>query len=222
VTKFKILFFVLTTSITTGCVNIDKSQTNYKFDDKSSLHAIRWQGVVKQDLDFSCGIASIATVLKYHFGEKNINERDLLRGFVENLTDEELSEVFKKGASLAQLGDIFLGRGFTIRNWRLEIKDLKELSSVLPIIVYLEKPDFKHFAVIKGVSDFQVFLADPSRGNVKLTIGSFLEEWKGRRALLVARNQTELKKHLLQVPKSEEAEARFEMLHSIINTPKQF
>ncbi|MDO8260283.1 MAG: hypothetical protein Q7T50_02150, partial [Candidatus Magasanikbacteria bacterium] len=109
-----------------GCVNTDLPKPNYTLGDKSSLDAIRWQGVVKQDLDFSCGIASVATILKYHFGEIDTTEKELLQDFIKKLSEQELNEVFEKGASLAQLGDLLVDKNLAIRNWRLEINDLKK------------------------------------------------------------------------------------------------
>lgn len=209
-------FFLIVSFSLFGCINTDSIKSDYDFGNKSSLDAIRWEGVVKQDLDFSCGIASLATILKYHFGNKDITEKQLLQDFTKNLSQEELNEVFEKGASLAQLGDFLTERNLVIRNWRLEIDELKRLTKILPAIVYLETPDFRHFAVVRGVSDYQVLLADSARGNVKLTIGGFLEEWKGRRALLVAQDSHELKKALLQTPDPQDSDARAEMVRSII------
>ena len=212
----KIIFIWLSFSFLSGCINTDLPKPSYTLGDKSSLDIIRWGGVVKQDLDFSCGIASVATILKYHFGENNITEKELLQDFIKKLSEQELNEVFEKGASLAQLGDLLLDRNLAIRNWRLEIDELRKLTGVLPAIVYLETPDFRHFAVVRGVSDYQVSLADPSRGNVRLTIGEFLEEWQGRRALLVAQNQQHLKKALLQIPNPQDSDSRVEMMRSIV------
>lgn len=210
------IYLLLLGLVLLGCAQTDLPKPDYKFGDKSSLDAIRWQGVVRQDLDFSCGIASVATILKYHFGEENITEKELLQDFIKKLSEEELNEVFAKGASLAQLGDLFTDRNFVIRNWRLDIGELQKLTRALPAIVYLETPDFRHFAVVRGVSEYQVLLADPSRGNVKLTIDSFLAEWQGRRALLAARDQHVLKKALLETPESQNADARFELLRSMV------
>jgi predicted double-glycine peptidase len=209
-----IVYFIFL--ILVSCATSDITKPEYQFGDKSDLQAVRWGGLIRQDLDFSCGLTSVATILKYHFGEKEVTEKSLLAEFIKNLSEEELSAVFSRGASLAQLGDLLENKGYTVRNWRLEINKLRQVTSSLPVIVYLEKPDFRHFAVVRGVSDYQVSLADPSRGNVKMSIASFLAEWKGRRALLVARNTGKLKQALLFKPDPKEADARTEMLRSII------
>lgn len=213
--RLKVVFLCFILIPLLGCISANIPKPNYELGDKSSLDAIRWQGIVKQDLDFSCGIASVATILKYHFGY-DVTEKELLQDFIDKLSESELNEVFEKGASLAQLGDLLTERKLVIRNWRLDISELRNLTKILPAIVYLETPDFRHFAVVRGVSDYQVLLADPSRGNVKLTIVGFLEEWKGRRALLVAQDTNELKKALLQTPDPQDSDARAEMMRSTI------
>lgn len=203
-----------------GCATTDIKTPDYQYGDKSNWQAIRWGGVVKQDLDFSCGLTSVATILKYHFGDKTITERSLLADFIKSLSPETLAEVYSKGASLGQLGDVLIQKGYGIRNWRLSIDELKKMTKSVPAIVYLETPDFRHFAVVRGVSEYQVSLADSSRGNVKMSIEAFLTEWKGRRALLIAHSLSEIENALLAEPDPKEADARTEMIRSIVVRPK--
>ena len=46
------------------------------------------------------------------------------------------------------------------------------------MIIYIEKDGLKHFAVLKGVKNGEAFLADPSRGNLRMHFDEFLEEWR--------------------------------------------
>lgn len=48
----------------------------------------------------------------------------------------------------------------------------------MPVLVYLEVRDLRHFAVVRGMNPLTVLLADPSRGNVEYSRKEFLEEWK--------------------------------------------
>ncbi len=204
-----------------GCATTDIKTPDYQYGDKSNWQAIRWGGVVRQELDFSCGLTSVATILKYHFGDNNITERSLLADFIGGLSPETLAEVYRKGASMAQLSDVLKSKGYIVRNQRLQISELQSVTKLLvPAIVYLETPDFRHFAVVRGVSEYQVSLADSSRGNVKMSIEAFLTEWKGRRALLVAHNPSEIENALLAEPDPKEADARTEMIRSIVVRPK--
>jgi predicted double-glycine peptidase len=60
---------------------------------------------------------------------------------------------------------------------KLKYAGLTQLKG--PVLVYLEKDDYKHFAVLKGVAGDRVYLADPSRGNVRMAVFRFAEEWSG-------------------------------------------
>jgi len=199
-----------------GCASVSPESREYHYGDTETWQAVRWGGVVQQELDFSCGLTSIATILRYHFGEHAVTERVLLREFVAMLSKEELSEVMSRGASMAQLADLLARRGYTVRSWRVDVSRLRSLTTALPAIVYLETPDFRHFAVVRGVSDQQVLLADSSRGNVRLPLRTFGAEWQGNRALFVAKDEIELANALLAHPQANAAQARAELARSVV------
>ncbi len=48
-----------------------------------------------------------------------------------------------------------------------------------PVIIHVQRDEYKHFAVLKGVHGDRVFLADPSLGNVSMPIERFDQEWTG-------------------------------------------
>lgn len=59
--------------------------------------------------------------------------------------------------------------------------DFPQLSQLqVPVVAYLRHRDNDHFTVIKGVSDQRVALADPSWGNVALTLPQFMKMWDTR------------------------------------------
>lgn len=45
------------------------------------------------------------------------------------------------------------------------------------MIVFIEPRGYKHFAVLRGVKGDRVYLADPSRGNIRMPVYTFLESW---------------------------------------------
>jgi len=68
--------------------------------------------------------------------------------------------------------------------WGLKKVTLQQLIEMdRPILIHLEIDGYKHFAVLRGIKGDRVFLADPSRGNVRMAVYDFLEEWKVRRVL---------------------------------------
>ena len=50
-----------------------------------------------QELDNSCGIASLATILHYHLHDERWDERGLIEQFMRRASTEELAEAMKKG-----------------------------------------------------------------------------------------------------------------------------
>jgi predicted double-glycine peptidase len=137
---------------------------------------VRERNIVMQRFDYSCGAAAMATLMNYYF-EDNITERDILIDIVEQL-DQEVFETRKRdGLSLLDLKEFAERRGYQAVGVRLQPTTLARLPG--PILVYLERPDYKHFAVLRGVRGDRVYLADPSRGNLRMPVDRFLQEWPG-------------------------------------------
>jgi len=123
--------------------------------------------VVKQDLDYSCGAASLATVLNEHYGQA-VTEQDLLRAMD---TGDFLSSFEDMRRAVAQFG--FLAAGFAV-----SYDQLAKLN--MPGIVYLEHRKTEHFSVLRGIDESTVWLADPSLGNRTYSRWQFLDMWDTR------------------------------------------
>ncbi len=48
-----------------------------------------------------------------------------------------------------------------------------------PVIVFIEPRGYKHFVVLRGTRGDRVYLADPSRGNIRMPAYRFLDSWLG-------------------------------------------
>jgi len=139
-----------------------------------SMKDLRDQNVVKQRFDFSCGAAALATILRYGFGEA-VNEADILTELFGLLTDEELDTVRRTGFSLLHLQRVAQARGYQAQGFRLAPDQLPQLGG--PVIVFVEPRGYEHFAVLRGVRGDRVYLADPSRGNMRMPAYAFLKDW---------------------------------------------
>ena len=133
----------------------------------TSWKALRDQRVVKQTLDYSCGVASVATILNEFYGHA-LTEQDVLDAMA------------KDGASSFQdLASVVAQYGFKGRGIALSFEDLKKLE--IPAVAYLQYRGEDHFSVIRGVrSDGIVHLADPSWGNRQFTQHQFRKMWETR------------------------------------------
>ena len=151
---------------------------------KPTVHSIKELNeiyVEMQDEDYSCGAASLATLMRHYFNE-DINEREVLDTVKDMFSEEEYEVIADRGLSFLELGLVSEELGFQSAGVRLTTDALSKLRG--PVIVYVETSDYKHFAVFRGFFNQHAYLADPSRGNVRLTMESFLNEWKGQALVL--------------------------------------
>ncbi len=141
-----------------------------------SMKDLRDQKLVRQRYDYSCGAAALATILRYGFGDE-VTEREILVDLFDLLSEDEEGLRRKEGFSLLDLQRVAQARGYKAQGFRLEPQYLPELHG--PVIVFIEPRGYKHFAVLRGVRGDRVYLADPSRGNIRMPAYTFLDSWLG-------------------------------------------
>lgn len=161
---------------------------------------LRDQNVVKQGFDYSCATGALATLLTYYFDDP-VQETELLVEILETLPEEVITNRKKEGLSLLDLKKAGQRRGYQVFGVQLTCAALTKLSA--PILVYLEDEDLKHFAILKGVRADRVFLADPSRGNLRMSVARFCPLWKGKFALLISKPGFEPTENLLRVEQTQ-------------------
>ena len=128
---------------------------------------LRDERVVKQDLDYSCGAASVATILNGFYG-LDVTEAELLGQMAAD-----------GAASFRDLADLVRGYGLKGVGVALNFEQLRQLK--VPAIAYLKYRDDDHFSVVRGIgADGSVILADPSWGNRRFTEHQFLAMWETR------------------------------------------
>jgi len=155
---------------------IDTSKTNVH-----SMKELQEMYIEMQEEDYSCGAASLATLMTHYFKE-DINELKVLNTVKDMFSKEEYEVIANNGLSFLELGMVSEQLGFQSAAVRLTTDALQKLRG--PVLIYVETAEYKHFAVFRGFFDNYAYLADPSRGNTRLTMESFLEEWKGQALVL--------------------------------------
>jgi predicted double-glycine peptidase len=146
---------------------------------ETSFHSWKWyrdHNVVIQSFDYSCGAGALATLMRYYFGA-DVSEEDVLLNILGTMTEEDIRDREKNGLSLLDLKHCAESMGYQATGVKLKYASLPRLKG--PVIVHIEQDDYKHFVVLKGVRDDRVFLADPSRGNIRMSINRFAQEWTG-------------------------------------------
>ena len=132
----------------------------------------RDKGVIRQQFDYSCGLAALATILTHHYADP-VDELELLQALtIAAGTDGAGAGDRRVGVSFADLAALAGLRGYLARGLSLPLADLARLRQ--PVIVALSVNRRAHFSVLERVDARGVFhLADPSWGNRRLSAAEF-------------------------------------------------
>jgi predicted double-glycine peptidase len=148
----------------------------------TSLYELRRQNVVMQALDFSCGAAALATVLRYGFAD-TVTESELIGYiFVFGQTPTEgYKKYFKRqGFTLLDLKRAARARGYQGTGYKgMTLDELLEFieGERTPVLVPIRPMGYNHFVVVRGVAGNRILLADPAKGNTTMTLTHFLDVW---------------------------------------------
>lgn len=140
--------------------------------DVQSIRERRYENLVEQRTDFSCGAASLATILRYAYEFSDTTETEVLSGML-MLADIEL--VQQQGFSLLDMKNYVESLGLRGRGYEVTPETLDEVS--IPVIVLLDLDGYKHFVVLKKASDDRVYVGDPALGNRVMSRDDFMAAW---------------------------------------------
>ncbi len=149
-----------------------------------------------QKFDYSCGAAALATLMQYYFQDP-VGEKKILSNITKQMNQTVIKNRKKEGLSLLDLQQFSQRRGYQAVGVKLKFSTLKKLQG--PILVHVKTREFKHFAVLRGIKDDRVFLADPSRGNIRMSIDKFSKEWQGVALVLGKKGFVPSKQHALVI-----------------------
>jgi predicted double-glycine peptidase len=139
----------------------------------TSMKEARFRKVIKQQYDFSCGSAALATLLTYHY-ESPVTEQDI---FVKMYEAGDQEKIRKEGFSLLDMKQYLEERGFQANGYRASLDKLTEVG--IPAIVLITTRGYRHFVVVKGVSEEEVLVGDPALGVRTYERKEFEELWNG-------------------------------------------
>lgn len=136
-----------------------------------SWKAMKFDGLVKQQTDFSCGAAVLATVFNGAYG-KHTTESQVL---VNMLKVADPAVVKDKGFSLLDMKRYVNGVGFAAEGYQVNFDALHHLK--VPGIVLLNLRGYHHFVVVRKVTDDLVQVGDPALGNRVMSRRDFERAW---------------------------------------------
>ncbi|KPA87886.1 MULTISPECIES: C39 family peptidase [Pseudomonas] len=163
----------------------------------TSLQQLKFSGIQRQTLDYSCGAASLTILLNQYFSD-SIGEQQILSEIIHRLSKEELLDRVRKGFSMLDLKNAAENLGYNAAGVMLPLEAASRLKG--PTIILLRRKELNHFVVLKGVSQGKAFLADPARGNLRMPLYELQKQWHGE-TLIVGRDDVGLiQDHLLALP----------------------
>jgi uncharacterized protein len=174
------LYALLLILLLPGCagfweeVNLLQKQAPYTVTNHT-VKELRDFHVVKQAQDYSCGAAALATLLIYYYGDAT-SEVEILTLLQAGLPQEELRAKMERGFSLLDLKRVANAKGYQAGGFQLTPGQLIQLAA--PVIIFVEPLGYKHFAVLRGARNGYVYLADPARGNLRMRLDQFTQEWE--------------------------------------------
>ena len=140
----------------------------------TSIKEARFRSTVRQQFDFSCGSAAVATLLSYHY-DTPVSERQVFDAMYA-LGDQQ--KIRREGFSLLDMKRYLAQQGFIADGYQQPLQKLAEAG--FPAIVRVEENGYRHFLVIKGMDDGRILLGDPAGGTRAMTRPAFEAIWQDR------------------------------------------
>jgi predicted double-glycine peptidase len=149
----------------------------------TSLKEARYKAIMRQQYDFSCGSAALATLLTYHYSYP-VNEQTV---FEEMYRRGDQQKIRKEGFSLLDMKQFLQSRGFQSDGFQLSLDKLE--GAHLPAIVLLAENGYRHFVVVKGIREGRVLIGDPSTGTRSMPRAAFESKWVSKLLFVVHSHQ---------------------------------
>jgi predicted double-glycine peptidase len=139
-----------------------------------SMKELKFVSTTRQQYDFSCGSAALATLLTYHYGYP-ISETTAFQAM---WLQGDQQKIRREGFSLLDMQRYLASIGFKADGFRQPIDKL--VQARIPAIVLITEKGYNHFVVIKGAEDGRILLGDPSSGTRAVTREHFESIWPTR------------------------------------------
>ncbi|MQA54095.1 C39 family peptidase [Pseudomonas piscis] len=143
------------------------------FKKVQSVRERKFADLVEQKTDFSCGAASLATILRQAYW-LDVDEEHVIKGM---LTTSDQKLVQTQGFSMLDMKRYAESIGMRARGYRIPPDKLDSVS--IPVIVLMEIRGYKHFVVLQRAQKDWVYIGDPVLGHKRYTRDDFVKGWNG-------------------------------------------
>ena len=149
---------------------------------------MRYESTVPQKEEFTCGAASIASILTYYW-QTPTSEASVLDTLKSRYTEAQVHHISETGLSFDDLIYMTQKLGFSAEGATVALDQLPNLAG--PVIVHLDKGNFKHFIVLRKVGDHVYYVSDPVVGQLTMHADEFEAQYTGH-ALAVWKSSADL------------------------------
>lgn len=150
-----------------------------------SVRERKFSEVVKQQYDFSCGSAALATLLTYHY-DWPTDERT---AFGEMWAAGDQDKITAAGFSLLDMKRYLDTIGFAADGYQASLDKLADAA--IPAIALINHRGYRHFVVVKGIRNGEVLIGDPALGLKTMSRDEFNSIWDNG-ILFIIKNRPEL------------------------------
>jgi predicted double-glycine peptidase len=139
----------------------------------ASFKELRMSRVVKQNYDFSCGSAAVATLLTYSYDMPTTEQQ----AFEKMYAVGDQTHIRKVGFSLLDMKKYLANRGIQADGYKVSMDQLHDLR--MPLITLISPGGYNHFVVLRGWSRDSILIADPALGLRRMSASGLEQIWNG-------------------------------------------
>lgn len=139
----------------------------------------RFTTVYRQQYDFSCGSAALASLLTFHYDD-TVDEQSV---FIDMFQHGDQEKIRREGFSMLDMKRYLERRGYRSDGFKIDLNKLRSTGS--PAITIINHNGYMHFVIIKGVDEYKVLLGDPAQGVKSMDRPEFEEMWGNRILFLI-------------------------------------
>lgn len=150
----------------------------------TSIREGRFETVIRQQFDFSCGSAALASLLTYHY-DRPTTEEEVFKSMYDAGDQEKIQA---QGFSLLDMKTYLARRGLVADGFQMTLEKVEQVG--VPVITLIQTGGYRHFVIIKGVRDGEVLTGDPALGNRIYKADKFQLLWSG--VIFLVRNDAKL------------------------------
>ena len=152
-----------------------------------SIQELKFAEVVRQQFDFSCGSAALATLLTYHYEDPT----DEMEAFNAMYARGDQARIQLAGFSLLDMKNYLASVGYDSDGYQANLDTLAGVG--VPAIALINFNGYRHFVVVKGLRSDGVLLGDPALGLRRMPRDQFEAMWENG-VLFIIKNKADVGK----------------------------